>query len=161
MWWTALITCQMAMPTDPPHYHLLAKGTSRIQYGVDHSAYMSTLAKDFGGAPGLWELYVAHGLKVLLVYCFGASFVTFYRLVGPFKSDIAPEITKGELAETIMRRGILGNLFFGVSTCHMFWRDGVMLTGLKVIPMLFYGIINGVALMLEMVGLIPAEKPVV
>jgi hypothetical protein len=59
---------------------------------------------------------MAHGLKVLLVYCFGASFVTFYRLVGPFKSDVAPEITKTELAETILRRGILGNLFFGVSS---------------------------------------------
>jgi dimethylaniline monooxygenase (N-oxide forming) len=119
MWWTALITNQMAMPTDPPHYHLLAKETSRIQYGVDHSAYMSTLAKDFGGAPGLRELYTAHGLKVLLVYCFGASFVTFYRLVGPFKSDVAPSITRTELAETILRRGILGNLFFGVSTAAL------------------------------------------
>ena len=115
MWWTALITNQMAMPTDPPHYHLLAKESSRIKYGVDHSAYMSTLAKDFGGAPGLRELYMTHGLKVLLVYCFGASFVTFYRLVGPFKSNVAPSITKTELAETIMRRGVLGNLFFGVS----------------------------------------------
>ncbi|CAI9637033.1 unnamed protein product [Alternaria burnsii] len=143
MWWTALITNQMAMPTDPPHYHLLSKESSRIKYGVDHSAYMSTLAKDFGGAPGLRELYTAHGLKVLLVYCFGASFVTFYRLVGPFKSDVAPEITKTELAETILRRGILGNLFFGV------------------IPMIFYGLINSTALMLEMVGLIPKEKPVV
>jgi len=123
MWWTALITNQIAMPTDPPHYHLLAKETSRIKYGVDHSAYMSTLAKDFGGAPGLRELYMAHGLKVLLVYCFGASFVTFYRLVGPFKSDVAPSITKTELAETILRRGILGNLFFGVSNDQAHFRS--------------------------------------
>ena len=115
MWWTAAITGKMELPTDPPHYHLLAKKESRIQYGVDHSAYMSTLAKDFGGAPGLFELWQAHGLKVLLVYCFGASFVTFYRLVGPFKSAEAPGIAKTELAETITRRGILGNLFFGVS----------------------------------------------
>jgi dimethylaniline monooxygenase (N-oxide forming) len=104
------------MPTDPPHYHLLAKETSRIQYGVDQSAYMSTMAKDFGGAPGLRELYMAHGLKVLLVCCFGASFVTFYRLVGSFKIDVARHITETELAETILRRGVLGNLFFGVSS---------------------------------------------
>tara|TARA_R110002003_G_scaffold70_23_gene6530 strand:+ start:5982 stop:7130 length:1149 start_codon:yes stop_codon:yes gene_type:complete len=143
MWWTALITNRMAIPTDPPHYHLLAKQTSRIQYGVDHSAYMSTLAKDFGGAPGLLELWKAHGLKVLLVYCFGASFVTFYRLMGPFRSKEAPMIAKTELAETITRRGILGNLFFGV------------------IPMIFYGLINMTALTLEMLGLIPKEKPVV
>jgi dimethylaniline monooxygenase (N-oxide forming) len=143
MWWTALITNRMAMPTDPPHYHLLAKQTSRIQYGVDHSAYMSTLAKDFGGAPGLLELRKEHGLKVLLVYCFGASFVTFYRLMGPFRSKEAPMIAKTELAETITRRGVLGNLFFGV------------------IPMIFYGLINMTALTLEMLGLIPKEKPVV
>jgi dimethylaniline monooxygenase (N-oxide forming) len=115
MWWTALITDRMALPTDPPHYHLLAKSTSRIQYGVDHSAYMSTLARDFGGAPGLLELWRTHGVKVLLVYCFGASFVTFYRLVGPFQSTEAPRIARGELAETILRRGVLGNVFFGVS----------------------------------------------
>jgi dimethylaniline monooxygenase (N-oxide forming) len=115
MWWTALITDRMQLPTDPPHYHLLAKSSSRIQYGVDHSAYMSTLARDFGGAPGLFELWREHGVKVLLVYCFGASFVTFYRLTGPFRSAEAPRIAKGELAETILRRGVLGNVFFGVS----------------------------------------------
>jgi dimethylaniline monooxygenase (N-oxide forming) len=143
MWWTALITGQMPLPRDPPHYHLLAKESSRIQYGVDHSAYMSTLARDFGGAPSLRQLWTEHGLKVLLVYCFGASFVTFYRLVGPFKCAEAPRIARTELAETIARRGILGNVFFGV------------------IPMVFYGLINLVALVAEMVGLVPEEKMVV
>ncbi|KAH3919159.1 hypothetical protein HBI56_100610 [Parastagonospora nodorum] len=143
MWWTALITGRMALPTDPPHYHLLAKSSSRIQYGVDHSAYMSTLAKDFGGAPGLVELWKVHGFKVLLVYCFGASFVTFYRLLGPFRCKEAPGIARTELAETILRRGVLGNVFFGV------------------IPMIFYGLINMAAYALEMLGLIPKEKSVV
>ncbi|KAL6708962.1 hypothetical protein ACN47E_002089 [Coniothyrium glycines] len=142
MWWTALITGQMEMPTDPPHYHLLAKESSRIKYGVDHSAYMSTLAKDFGGAPGLVDLWKAHGSKVLLVYSFGASFVTLYRLLGPFRSAAAPGIAKTELWETITRRGVLGNLFFGV------------------LPMLFYGFINGMAYLLDLFGLMPQEKPV-
>jgi dimethylaniline monooxygenase (N-oxide forming) len=115
MWWTALILEKMQIPTDPPHYHLLARKQARIQYGVDHSAYMSTLAKDFGGAPGLVELWRRHDLGILLIYCFGASFVTFYRLVGPFASPEAPRIARTELAETITRRGVLGNLFFGVS----------------------------------------------
>ncbi|KAF7713645.1 Flavin-containing monooxygenase [Penicillium ucsense] len=143
MWWTALITGRMDLPTDPPHYHLLAAKGSRIQYGVDHSAYMSTLARDFGGAPGLRELYREHGLRILLVYCFGASFVTFYRLVGPFRSPVAPEITRTELEETIRRRGILGNIFFGV------------------IPMLFYGVLNAVAFALDRMGLIPAEDKII
>lgn len=142
MWWTALITGDMQIPNDAPHYHLLAARGSRIQYGVDHSAYMSTLAKDFGGAPGLLELYRCHGFRILLTYCFGASFVTFYRLIGPFKSSVAPEIARTELAETILRRGYVGNLFFGV------------------IPMLFYGAVNTVAYFLGLVGLLPRESEV-
>ncbi|KAF2493291.1 dimethylaniline monooxygenase [Lophium mytilinum] len=143
MWWTALILNRMALPTDPPHYHLLASKGSRIQYGVDHSAYMSTLAKDFGGAPGLLTLYLRHGWRVLLTYCFGASFVTFYRLVGPFESPEAPHIAVTELAETILRRGKIGNLLFGV------------------IPMLFYGLLNAIAYVLDFIGLLPEEKSVV
>lgn len=63
----------------------------------------------------MMELWRPLDLKVLLVYCFGASFVTFYRLIGPFKSEAAPGITKTELGRTTMRRGILGNLLFGVN----------------------------------------------
>ena len=140
LWWTALILGTMPLPQTEPHYHLLAKKTARIHYGVDHSAYMSQLGRDFGGAPGLRELYAAHGLKVLLVYCFGASYCTFYRLVGPFRFEGAAGITKTELAETIQRRGILGNLFFGL------------------IPMLFYGGVNLLAYVLDKVGGFPKEK---
>lgn len=132
----------MSIPTDPPHYHLLAAKESRIQYGVDHGAYMSTLARDFGGAPGLLGLYRRHGLRILLTYCFGAAFVPFYRLVGPFELPVVPEIARTELAEVIMRRGMLGNLFFGL------------------IPMLFYGFINSIAFLLVKVGLIPEEDHV-
>ncbi|KAF2841817.1 dimethylaniline monooxygenase [Patellaria atrata CBS 101060] len=139
MWWTALILGRMAIPRDPPHYHLLSAKESRIQYGVDHSAYMSTLARDFGGAPGLLQLWKRHGFRVLLTYCFGASFVTFYRLTGPFESPDAPKVASSELAETIIRRGIIGNILFGL------------------IPMLFYGVINAVVYILDMCGLIPAE----
>jgi dimethylaniline monooxygenase (N-oxide forming) len=142
MWWTALITGKMVMPKYSPHYHLLAAKGSRIQYGVDHSAYMGTLARDFGGAPGLME-YREHGLRMLLIYCFGASFVTFFRLLGPFKSPVAPEIARTELAELILRRGITGNLFFGL------------------VPMVFYGSINAVAFVFDRIGLIPAEEEVV
>lgn len=45
---------------------------------------------------------------------FGASFPTFYRLVGPYKSELAPGIVKTELWETIHRRGLAGNIFMGV-----------------------------------------------
>ena len=58
-------------------YGICAPSTARIRYGVDHSAYINTLARDFGGAPGLFELWCTHGLNVPLFYYFGASFVTF------------------------------------------------------------------------------------
>ncbi|EIW68505.1 hypothetical protein TREMEDRAFT_69401 [Tremella mesenterica DSM 1558] len=106
------------------NYHLLHSSESRIQYGVDYSAYMSTLAKDIGSAPGLFELWREHGWFITFVYCFGAAFPTFYRLQGPFKSSSAPLIVKTEIWETIRRRGLLGNLFMGV------------------IPMIFYAWLN-------------------
>ncbi|KAJ7915489.1 FAD/NAD(P)-binding domain-containing protein [Mycena leptocephala] len=81
--WISLLKGQVKMPLPPPHYHLLVKDTARIKYGVDHSAYMSTLAKDVGAAPGLRELWWEYGTHVLICYCFGAAFTTFYRLVGP------------------------------------------------------------------------------
>ncbi|WVO14601.1 hypothetical protein L204_102236 [Cryptococcus depauperatus] len=112
------------IPTSLENYHLLHSPDSRIQYGVDYSTYMSTLAKDMGSAPGLWELWVEYGWFITFIYCFGAAFPTFYRLVGPYKCSKAKEIVETELWETITRRGLLGNLFMGV------------------IPMLFYALLN-------------------
>ena len=141
MWWTALILDKMSIPTKPGHYKLLTpQKNSRIEYGVDYSTYMSVLAKDFEGAPDLLELWRTHGWKVLFAYCFGASFVTFYRLTGPFASKVAPEVTKTELLDTIIRRGIIGNFFFGV------------------VPMVFYGLINALAYAFELCGFVLKEK---
>lgn len=143
MWWTSLILGRMPLPTKAPHYHLLASKGARIQYGVDHSAYMSTLGRDFGGAPSVIELYRTYGLRVLLIYCFGASFTTFFRLLGPFKSNEAEEIVTTELQETIMRRGLLGNFFFGL------------------IPMSLWAMVNIAAYLLDCCGLLPKEETVV
>ncbi|KZP32518.1 FAD/NAD-P-binding domain-containing protein [Athelia psychrophila] len=129
--WISLIKGQVRQPLPAPHYHLLVKETARIKYGVDHSTYMSTLAKDIGAAPGLWELWWEYGTHVLVCYCFGAAFTSFYRLVGPFRSDAAPRVIKGEIWETITRRGIMGNLMMGV------------------IPMAFYSTLNLIAWIAE------------
>lgn len=45
---------------------------------------------------------------------FGAAFVPFYRLTGPFATDEMVPIIKGEIWETITRRGVGGNLFMGL-----------------------------------------------
>ncbi|CAL1703562.1 unnamed protein product [Somion occarium] len=132
--WISLLKGQVKKPLPPPHYHLLVKENARIKYGVDHSTYVSTLAKDIGAAPGLWEVWREYGMHALICYCFGAAFVTFYRLVGPFRSDSAPAIIKTELWDTITRRGILGNLLMGV------------------IPMLFYFTLNACAYLAEKLG---------
>ncbi|KAK7049360.1 hypothetical protein VNI00_005961 [Paramarasmius palmivorus] len=128
--WISLLKNQVRKPLPPPHYHLLVKENARIKYGVDHSTYMSTLAKDIGAAPGLLELWMEHGTRVLICYCFGAAFTTFYRLVGPFRCASAPRIVKTELWDTITRRGIIGNVVMGV------------------IPMAFYLTINATAYVL-------------
>jgi dimethylaniline monooxygenase (N-oxide forming) len=66
-----------------------------------------------------------------LPFSFGAAFTSFYRLVGPFKSDTSPRVIKTEIWDTISRRGILGNLIMGL------------------IPMVFYTWINLFAYGLE------------
>ncbi|KAA1471283.1 FAD/NAD-P-binding domain-containing protein [Dentipellis sp. KUC8613] len=129
--WISLIKGQVRQPLPPPHYHLLVKENARIKYGVDHSTYMSTLAKDIGAAPGLWELWWHYGTHVLLCYCFGAAFTAFYRLVGPYQTNKVVPIIKTELWETITRRGVLGNLLMGL------------------IPMVFYLVLNAHALVIE------------
>ncbi|KAK7689087.1 hypothetical protein QCA50_007778 [Cerrena zonata] len=132
--WIELIKGRVKQPLPPSHYHLLVRETARIKYAVDHGTYMSTLAKDIGAAPGLFELWWEYGTHVLICYCFGAAFTTFYRLVGPYRLASAPEIVKTELWETITRRGLLGNLLMGV------------------IPMIFYTYLNLCVYLVEKSG---------
>lgn len=68
MFWVSLLKGQVKQPLPPPHYHLLVKENARIKYGVDHSTYMSTLAKDIGAAPGLLDLWRTYGTHVLVCY---------------------------------------------------------------------------------------------
>ncbi|ORY62871.1 hypothetical protein BCR35DRAFT_322448 [Leucosporidium creatinivorum] len=138
MLWALLVTKKVEIPTSEPYYRLLASEGARIQYGVDHSAYMSTLAKDMGAAPGLRQLYDEYGLHVLVCYCFGAAFGPFYRLVGPLRGnhEEMKDIVTTELWETVTRRGLAGNFFMGV------------------IPMLFYAQIILIAYLLEAVWIL-------
>lgn len=116
LWVASLWAGDVKLPVSKNHYSLLHAQTARIQYGVDHSAYMSTLAQDCGSSPDLFELYSEYGLTVLFTYCFGASFTTFYRLLGPHRmnKDAANQIVKGELLEIVKRRGYIGNLFWAL-----------------------------------------------
>ncbi|KAJ9476067.1 Flavin-binding monooxygenase-like [Pseudozyma hubeiensis] len=129
--WTLILRDRIPAPLSTPHYYLLVKENARIKYGVDYSSYVSTLARDMGTAPPLGQLLWAYGLKVTLIYCFGASFPTFYRLLGPYRHADAKRIVETEIYDTIRRRGVVGNLMMGL------------------IPMIFYAWINLTALILE------------
>jgi dimethylaniline monooxygenase (N-oxide forming) len=134
MWWLTHLQGNMSrLPTSPEHYTLLTKDGR----GVDFGLYMAQLAQDIGAKPGLLALLWIYGPKVLLSYCFGSSFVSFYRLVGPFKEPNAMKaIVEGELTQTIKRKGLVGNFLFGL------------------LPMMIFGVLNGVAWLLECLRLL-------
>ena len=129
--WTLVLRNRIPPPTSTPHYYLLVNENARIKYGVDYSTYVSQLARDMGSAPGLTELLWQYGVKVTLIYCFGAAFTSFYRLVGPYRHPDAKRIVETEIYDTIRRRGLVGNLMMGV------------------IPMAFYAMVNLMAFALE------------
>ena len=129
--WTLILRNRIPPPLSTPHYYLLVKENARIKYGVDYSSYVATLARDIGSAPSLGQLWWSYGIKVTLIYCFGAAFPTFYRLLGPYRHPDAKRIVETEIYDTIRRRGIVGNLMMGL------------------IPMIFYAWINLCALILE------------
>lgn len=129
--WTLVLRNKVPAPMSTPHYYLLVKEQARIKYGVDYSSYVSQLARDMGSAPSLGQLLWHYGPKVTLIYCFGAAFTTFYRLVGPYRHPDAKRIVETEIYDTIQRRGLIGNLMMGL------------------IPMIFYAYVNLLALVLE------------
>ena len=133
LWLLSLWNDAIKLPLTPNYYSLLHQPTARIQYGVDHGAYMSTLAADAHSQPDIIDLFLEYGPLVTFTYCFGASFTTFYRLLGPHRMPHteASGIVCGELLEIITRRGWIGNFFFAL------------------VPMIFYGYVNVLAWVLE------------
>lgn len=123
--WVLTLLNRLPPPTPTSHYHLLRSPTARIQYGVDYSSYVYQLATDMNATPSpLFDLLPTYGIKTTLSYCLGAAFPVYFRLVGPWKWEGAKAVADGELWETILRRGPIGNLMMGV------------------IPILFYGVVN-------------------
>lgn len=142
---------KIQVPTSEEHYHLLHGPNARIQYGVDYSGYMSTLARDMGSAPGLLELWREYGTFVTLVYCFGAAFPSFYRLVGPYKSPKAEGVVREELWDTIRRRGLAGNIAMGVipMVSHFSIPSIYERIAIKLTPQMFYAVVNAIALAVD------------
>ncbi len=129
--WTLVLRGQIPPPLSTPHYYLLVKENARIKYGVDYSSYVSTLARDMGTAPPLGELLWTYGLKVTLIYCFGAAF----RRSTVSSSGVQASRCEAHCGDRDLRYDqtprVVGNLMMGL------------------IPMLFYAWINLVALVAE------------
>jgi dimethylaniline monooxygenase (N-oxide forming) len=134
MWWLAYLQGDMPqLPTSPANYTLLTKDGR----GVDFGLYMAQLAQDIGAKPSLLTLLWVYGPKALLSYCFGPSFVSFYRQVGPFKEPNAMKaVVEKELIQTIKGKGLVGNVLLGI------------------IPMMIFGVLNGVAWLLAWLRLL-------
>jgi dimethylaniline monooxygenase (N-oxide forming) len=148
MWYTALLLGRMrCLPTSAPHYTLRPAppqgiGFSIEDHGIDYSAYMATLARDMGALPPLRTLWREYGPKTLLAYGFGASFVSFYRLTGPFSQEreMMKGVVEGELLDTVRKKGWIGNVLFGL------------------VPMVCFWVVNGVVWVLERVRLMGKRK---
>lgn len=107
LWWIEKLRGRIAAGHAPPSYGLLGK---KLVYGVDYGNYMHQLAAEFGAVPSLWSL--ARRPRVLVAYCLGQAYVSFFRLQGPFASQEAWEVAATELYAPVLRRGIATNLVF-------------------------------------------------
>mmetsp|Transcript_24450 Transcript_24450/g.78905 ORF Transcript_24450/g.78905 Transcript_24450/m.78905 type:complete len:597 (+) Transcript_24450:51-1841(+) len=110
MWWIARLRGQVTAHRDPPSYGLLGR---KLAYGVDYGNYMHQLAAEFGAAPAVSQL--ARRPRVLLAYCLGQAYISFFRLVGPFAHDKAWEVSATELFAPVRQRGLGTNLIFLVT----------------------------------------------
>jgi dimethylaniline monooxygenase (N-oxide forming) len=142
MWYLAYLEGRMEqLPTSEAHYSLMSPEGGYMSHGVDYSAYMATLAEDIGAKPKLLYLLQEYGWEVLWAYCFGACFVSFYRLIGPFKDAYQMRtVVKDELLYTVKKKGWIGIFVFGM------------------IPIMTLGLLNGLAWVLEIVGLLRLMK---
>lgn len=92
------------------------------------------------------------------MHSFGAAFTSFYRLVGPYKSNDVVPVIKTELWETITRRGILGKFIaFAMFVHKLMVSAGNLLMG--VIPMVFYLAVNAAAYATEKIWTLCGGPP--
>lgn len=109
MWWIRRMKGEVVASREPPSYGLLGK---KLTYGVDYGNYMHQLAAEIGAAPSLSA--IARSPRVLIAYCFGQAYISFFRLQGPFSTGQAWDVARSELYQPIVQRGFATNLIFVV-----------------------------------------------
>ena len=117
-WWIQKMRGHLKGPNnvvEPASYRLLGYGTSAnrtSEYAVDYGAYCHELAREIGSAPDLFRL-TWQSPKAAIAYALGQSYVTFFRIQGPFSmGKEAIRISAGELFDPVWRRPLLSNLVF-------------------------------------------------
>eukprot|EP00435_Cladocopium_sp_Y103_P065350 s1261_g27.t1 len=113
-------------PLDSSCYRLT---DSRLCYGVDYGYYMFALAKEMGAAPSLRH-WLWRDWRVMLTCAFGQAHVPIFRLQGPFRSAACQATCRSELYKVLWTRPVVMNLTF-------------------LIEAIAFGVINGVAALLE------------
>ena len=107
MWWIEKLRGNIAPGHGKPSYGLLGK---KLVYGVDYGNYMHQLAAEINAVPSLRSL--VHRPRVLIAYCLGQAYITFFRLQGPFATEQAWETSATELYAPVVQRGIATNMIF-------------------------------------------------
>ena len=97
-------------PVPTVSYRLLGLDRTKA-YGVDYGAYMHDLARSIGSAPHLLN-WLFKSPRVAVAYALGQSYISFFRLEGPFKEENAEQISANELYFPVLERGVVGNLIF-------------------------------------------------
>ena len=92
-------------------YRLLGPTPRTRHYGVDYGAYMHDVARDIGAAPSL-ATWVWRCPRTAVAYALGQAYITFFRLEGPFRDDLAPAISRGELFRPVAARPWAANAAF-------------------------------------------------
>lgn len=131
MWWCRLLEDKVkeGHPLDSSCYRLT---DSRLCYGVDYGYYMFALAKEMGAAPSLRH-WLWRDWRVMLTCAFGQAHVPIFRLQGPFRSAACQATCRSELYNVLWTRPVVMNLTF-------------------LIEAITFGVINGVATLLESGG---------
>jgi hypothetical protein len=109
MWWIQRLKGHIHTPLCTPTYPLLAK---KLPYAVDYGTYMHAVARDINAAPSLWFLLRHGGARALLAYALGQSYISFFRIQGPFATAHALEVARTELWRPVLQRGLLSNAVF-------------------------------------------------
>eukprot|EP00949_MAST-11_sp_MAST-11-sp1_P003539 g3539.t1 len=112
MWWISRMEGILRAPAGSLRsYRLLGLTPRTNSYGVDYGAYMHDLAREAGAAPDLWRLLL-ESPRAALAYALGQSYITFFRLHGPYAWKHALSVASKELYSPVRSRPIGANLAF-------------------------------------------------